>query len=58
MTPPIPFVNSISDLLSATLSSPSTTVRNAARKAFATMSDYFEIHCPTKNEEAAEKARA
>jgi len=36
---PIHFVNSISELLGATLDSPSSPVRNAARKAFSTMSD-------------------
>ncbi len=42
--PPIPFVNSIADLLSASLGSPSTTVRQIARRAFETLSDYFEGH--------------
>jgi hypothetical protein len=39
--PPIPFVNSISDLLALTLATPSTPVRAVARKAFTTMSDYY-----------------
>jgi hypothetical protein len=42
--PPIPFVNSISDLLALTLTTPSTTVRTASRKAFATLSDYYDSH--------------
>ena len=42
MAPPIPFVNSISDLLSASLASPSTSVRQAARRAFETVSDYYD----------------
>ena len=46
MHPPIPFVNSISDLLSTTLGSPSTSVRQTARKVFATMQEYFDIHAP------------
>jgi len=44
ITPPIPFVNSISDLLAMNLVTPSTAVRAAARKAFHTMSDYYESH--------------
>lgn len=48
MSPPIPFVNSISDLLSASLASPSSSVRQAARRAFDTMSDYYEAHCPAE----------
>jgi hypothetical protein len=39
ITTPIHFVNSISELLGATLDSPSSPVRNAARKAFSTMAD-------------------
>jgi hypothetical protein len=44
ISPPIPFVNSISDLLSASLASPSSTVRHAAKKCFATMQDYYDTH--------------
>jgi len=43
MSPVIPFVNSISDLLSASLVSPSSIVRHAARKSFSTLQDYFEL---------------
>lgn len=43
MSPAIPFVNSISDLLAGTLSSPSTSVRQAARRAFETVSDYYDV---------------
>jgi len=46
MSPPIPFVNSVSDLLTASLVSPSTAVRHLAKKTFSTMQDYYEIHCP------------
>jgi hypothetical protein len=42
--PPIPFVNSISDLLALTLVSPSTPVRATARKAFTTLSEYYSSH--------------
>ena len=44
ITPPIPFVNSISDLLTMNLIAPSTAVRATARKAFQTMSDYYDSH--------------
>ncbi|MGO8952049.1 MAG: hypothetical protein ACLPWS_00355 [Rhodomicrobium sp.] len=43
ISPPIPFVNSISDLLAESLTSPSTAVRQAARRAFETISDYYEV---------------
>jgi chromosome partitioning protein len=46
MSPAIPFVNSVSDLLSSSLVSPSSSVRHLARKSFATMNDYYEAHCP------------
>ena len=52
ISPPIPFVNAVSDLLSSELTSPPTTVRQAARRAFETMSDYYEAHClPDKRDE-------
>ncbi len=51
ISPPIPFVNSISDLLASSLTSPSTTVRQTARRAFDTMSDYYEVHCPPEKRE-------
>ena len=44
IAPPIPFVNSISDLLAMNLVTPSTAVRATARKAFHTMSDYYDNH--------------
>jgi chromosome partitioning protein len=44
ITPPIPFVNSISDLLAMNLVAPSTAVRVTARKAFHTMSDYYDSY--------------
>lgn len=54
MTPVIPFVNSVSDLLSSTLTTPSTAVRQAARKAFTTMQDYYDSHCPVEVAQSAE----
>jgi hypothetical protein len=42
LSPPIYFVNSISELLGASLDSPSTPVRNAARRAFNIMADCFD----------------
>ncbi|MGO9238719.1 MAG: hypothetical protein ACLP4V_33195 [Methylocella sp.] len=58
ITPPVPFVNSVSDLLSASLASPSTSVRQAARRAFETMSDYYETHCPAEKRDALDEAVA
>jgi chromosome partitioning protein len=43
MSPPIPFVNSVSDLLSASLVTPSSAVRQLARQTFTKMQDYHEI---------------
>jgi chromosome partitioning protein len=57
--PPIPFVNSISDLLAMSLVSPSTAVRATARKAFQTMADYFDQQQRARQEahKPAKKAR-
>ena len=52
MTPPIPFVNSIADLLSATLVSPSSTVRHVARKSFSTLQDYYDLHSQSQEPSA------
>ena len=52
IAPPIPFVNSISDLLSASLASPSTAVRQTARRAFETMSDYYDAQILAENKAA------
>jgi hypothetical protein len=51
-------VNSISDLLSSTLASPSTSVRQAARRAFEIMSDYYDVHCPAEKQAALEAMSA
>src|SRR5271163_3997001 len=42
ITKPIPFVNSASDLLAATLDSPSSPVRSLARRVFSVMEEQFE----------------
>ena len=42
ITTPSPFVNSVSELLTETLGSPSTPVRNLARKVFNIVSDEYE----------------
>jgi hypothetical protein len=39
LVPPIPFVNSVSELLASVLGSPSSPVRQVARKAFDTMAE-------------------
>ncbi len=44
VSPPIYFVNAVSELLGATLDSPSTPVRNAARRAFGIMTECFDVH--------------
>jgi hypothetical protein len=54
VTPTIPFVNSISDLLSSTLASPSTSVRHTARRTFETVSDYYDAHGPLEKRDAGE----
>ncbi len=58
INPAIPFVNSISDLLSTALATPSTSVRTAARKSFATMQDYYDIHCPADVAQSADALSA
>ena len=58
MSPAIPFVNSISDLLSSALATPSSAVRQTARKSFAAMQDYYDIHCPAEAVPDAEELSA
>jgi hypothetical protein len=58
ITPPISFVNSISDLLSSSLASPSTSVRQAARRAFDTVSDYYDARILVENRAAVEALSA
>ena len=42
ITTPIPFVNSVSELLASALGSPSSPVRQLAKKVFDVMSDTFD----------------
>jgi hypothetical protein len=58
ITPPIPFVNSTSDLLVGSLGNASTPVRHTARKVFSTLTDYFELHCPAKTSDTPEVVSA
>ena len=58
MAPWIPFVNSISDLLAANLITASAPVRSAARRAFDTLSDYYDSHGAAKETQAPEAASA
>lgn len=44
--PPIPFVNSVSELLSASLGSPSTPVRQMSRKVFDVMAEEYDHRKP------------
>ena len=44
ITQPIPFVNSVSELLASELASPSTTVRQVGRRVFNTIEDWFIDH--------------
>lgn len=48
MSPPIPFVNSTSDLLASNLASPSSPVRSTARRAFEIVMDYYGSHAIPK----------
>lgn len=43
INPPIPFVNSVSDLLAASLASPSTPVRQMSRKVFDVMAEEYDV---------------
>jgi chromosome partitioning protein len=47
---PIFFVNSAAELLSASLDSPSTPVRNASRRAFGIMTACYEMHVKHQTE--------
>lgn len=50
--PPIPFVNSVSELLAASLESPSTPVRQLARKIFDVMAEEYDHRKPKADEPA------
>lgn len=58
INPPIPFVNSISELLSASLDSPSTPVRQLARKVFDVMAEEYDQRRPKAVEEASTETLA
>jgi len=58
ISPAIPFVNSISDLLASNLASPSTAVRQTARKVFSIVSDYYDTHGTAETPAAAKARRA
>ncbi|WP_267361014.1 MULTISPECIES: hypothetical protein [unclassified Methylobacterium] len=51
--PALPFVNSVYELVAEDLGSPSTVVRQTARKAFATVGDAYDEHAKTHDELAA-----
>ncbi|MBT9100429.1 hypothetical protein KFZ76_22280 [Methylovulum psychrotolerans] len=50
ITKPIFFVNSAAELLAASLDSPSTPVRNAARRAFNLMAENYDTHTKPQQE--------
>ncbi|SRR5579883_2682699 len=52
ITTPIPFVNSVSELLAKSLDSPSSPVRQIARKVFGVMADEYEARLPRSVEQA------
>ena len=52
INPPIPFVNSVSELLAASLGSPSTPVRQLARKIFDVMAEEYDHRNPKPLEQA------
>jgi hypothetical protein len=49
---PIPFVNSVSELLATSLDSPSTPVRQLARKVFGVLAVEYEARLPKSAEQA------
>jgi chromosome partitioning protein len=52
ITSPLYFVNSVKELLGASLDNPSTPTRSAARRAFDIMSDTFELQIQGREEPA------
>lgn len=52
LTTPIPFVNSVSELLANSLGSPSTPVRSVARKVFDVIAERYEEQPQTREVEA------
>jgi chromosome partitioning protein len=53
MASPIWFVNSAAELLGASLESPSTAARNAARHAFDVLTTVFDAHAELKHDDEA-----
>lgn len=51
ISPPVYFVNSANELLGKTLESPSTPVRNAARRAFRIMAEAYDEHAQQESEQ-------
>jgi hypothetical protein len=58
ITKPLVFVNSVSELLGAKLESPSTPVRQLARKAFQTIEDYLDERAGGNQPAATQDAAA
>jgi len=52
INPPIPFVNSVSELLSESLGSPSSPVRQLARTIFDVMAEEYDLRKPKTVEQA------
>ncbi len=50
LSSPVYFVNSIKELLGASLDNPSTPTRNAARRAFKIMAEMYEVHAKKPQE--------
>lgn len=57
ITPPLYFVNSVKELLGASLDNPSTPTRSAARRAFDIVFDTFEVHA-SQHEDISVRATA
>jgi chromosome partitioning protein len=58
ITPPIPFVNSVSELLAESLTSPSTPVRQIGRKVFSTIEERLTGQVDAEEETGGEHRRA
>lgn len=58
ITPPIPFVNSVSELLATELASPSTAARQVSRKVFNTIEDWFIDYIDEARDAETSSARA
>ena len=58
INPPIPFVNSVSELLAASLDAPSAPVRQLARKIFDVMAEEFDQRKTTARDDATGEGAA